>query len=153
LNNVSRAHCRRAHGAHRLDFHPDHVHVSCVAESSVVPTSDSQDRILEHVRQSEAGFCSLPRCSLSPSARLSPRPCKLLRGAVEPEQWLQRHPQAGASWPSWPQGSQTAVERTWNTYRVASLMSNRTTLGPYSRHICLGPYGGPRWVGVFEVPL
>jgi hypothetical protein len=22
--------------------------------------------------------------------------------AVEPEQWLQRHPEAGSSWPSWP---------------------------------------------------
>jgi len=26
--------------------------------------------------------------------------------AVEPEQWLQRHPEAGSSWPSWPQASQ-----------------------------------------------
>ena len=24
--------------------------------------------------------------------------------AVEPEQWLQRHPEAGSSWPSWPRG-------------------------------------------------
>ena len=27
--------------------------------------------------------------------------------AVEPEQWLQRHPEAGSSWPSWPETSQT----------------------------------------------
>ena len=26
--------------------------------------------------------------------------------AVKPEQWLQRHPEAGSSWPSWPQASQ-----------------------------------------------
>jgi len=26
--------------------------------------------------------------------------------AVEPEQWLQRHPEAGSSWPSWPKASQ-----------------------------------------------
>jgi len=26
-------------------------------------------------------------------------------GAVEPEQWLQRHPEAGSSWPSWPKAS------------------------------------------------
>jgi len=25
--------------------------------------------------------------------------------AVEPEQWLQRHPEAGSSWPSWPKAS------------------------------------------------
>ena len=25
---------------------------------------------------------------------------------MEPEQWLQRHPEAGSSWPSWPQASQ-----------------------------------------------
>ena len=25
--------------------------------------------------------------------------------AVEPEQWLQHHPEAGSSWPSWPQAS------------------------------------------------
>jgi len=25
--------------------------------------------------------------------------------AVEPEQWLQRHPEAGSSWPSWPEAS------------------------------------------------
>ena len=35
--------------------------------------------------------------------------------AVEPEQWLQRHPEAGSSWPSWPQasqmGAQTVVSR------------------------------------------
>jgi len=24
---------------------------------------------------------------------------------VEPEQWLQRHPEAGSSWPSWPKAS------------------------------------------------
>ena len=24
---------------------------------------------------------------------------------VEPEQWLQRHPEAGSSWPSWPRFS------------------------------------------------
>ena len=26
--------------------------------------------------------------------------------AVEPEQWLQRHPEAGSSWPSWPKASE-----------------------------------------------
>jgi len=25
---------------------------------------------------------------------------------VEPEQWLQRHPEAGSSWPIWPKASQ-----------------------------------------------
>ena len=25
--------------------------------------------------------------------------------AVEPQQWLQRHPEASSSWPSWPQAS------------------------------------------------
>ena len=24
---------------------------------------------------------------------------------MEPEQWLQRHPEAGLSWPSWPKAS------------------------------------------------
>ena len=28
--------------------------------------------------------------------------------AVEPEQWLQRHPEAGSSWPSWPKASHKA---------------------------------------------
>jgi len=30
--------------------------------------------------------------------------------AVEPEQWLQRHPEAGSSWPSWPQASHSEEE-------------------------------------------
>ena len=28
---------------------------------------------------------------------------------VEPEQWLQRHPEAGSSWPSWPQASHDPI--------------------------------------------
>jgi len=32
--------------------------------------------------------------------------------ALEPEQWLQRHPEAGSSWPSWPKASHSpAVPR------------------------------------------
>ena len=27
-------------------------------------------------------------------------------GTLSPEQWLQRHPEAGLSWPSWPKASQ-----------------------------------------------
>ena len=27
-------------------------------------------------------------------------------GAVKPDQWLRRHPEAGSSWPSWPKASQ-----------------------------------------------
>ena len=30
--------------------------------------------------------------------------------AVEPEQWLQRHPEAGSSWPSWPKALQVVGE-------------------------------------------
>ena len=29
--------------------------------------------------------------------------------AAEPEQWLQRHPEAGSSWPSWPKASKSAA--------------------------------------------
>ena len=29
--------------------------------------------------------------------------------AVEPERWLQRHPEAGSSWPSWPEASYQAA--------------------------------------------
>ena len=29
--------------------------------------------------------------------------------SVEPEQWLQRHPEAGSSWPSWPKASQLRI--------------------------------------------
>jgi len=32
--------------------------------------------------------------------------------AVEPEQWLQRHPEAGSSWPSWPK-TLGLRERQW----------------------------------------
>ena len=28
---------------------------------------------------------------------------------MEPEQWLQRHPEAGLSWPSWPKASQLQI--------------------------------------------
>ena len=31
--------------------------------------------------------------------------------AVEPEQWLQRHPEAGSSWTSWPKASQVWTRR------------------------------------------
>jgi hypothetical protein len=78
------------------------------------------------------GFASqvtvLTARSLSPSP--SPRPCprKGRHGgcpvlssedvfqetsaryrAVEPEQWLRRHPEAGSSWPSWPKASGSFV--------------------------------------------
>ena len=80
--------------------------------------------------------------------------------AVEPEQWLQRHPEAGSSWPSWSKASQvmrlqgyedlrsaahfpiTPAYRVtkWvrvvllkNEYRGTSLIRKRLPLGPYSR--------------------
>ena len=31
-----------------------------------------------------------------------------LNSTARPEQWLQRHPEAGSSWPSWPEASQAA---------------------------------------------
>ena len=40
--------------------------------------------------------------------------------AVEPEQWLQRHPEAGWSWPSWPEASwhQIVVLNGHDSYRT-----------------------------------
>ena len=40
-----------------------------------------------------------------------------------PEQWLQRHPEAGSSWPSWPRASQREREFT----QSSSLVTHKRT--------------------------
>ena len=75
------------------------------------------------------------------------------------EQWLQRHPEAGSSWPSWPKasyardvcggaGGGTTGSRKVRPYRGTSLTRKRTPLGPYHRPVPES-LGGPGGVGVF----
>ena len=50
--------------------------------------------------------------------------------AVEPEQWLQRHPEAGSSWSSWPKASHPPFggrnEGTSNEPGLIKLVSSNT---------------------------
>ena len=41
--------------------------------------------------------------------------------AVEPEKWLQRHPEAGSSWSSWPRSSYLRTAQLSNVLDVENL--------------------------------
>jgi len=61
------------------------------------------------------------RVALAPRSNTRWSMPTLTSDAVEPEQWLQRHPKAGLSWPSWSQASNT-------TPRAAGVLEQRVAL-------------------------
>jgi len=82
--------------------------------------------------------------------------------AAEPGQWLQRHPEAGSSWPSWSQVSQgTPMEQAVSRGEVASRLHEylalKKTPAPEDHHRALGIVllYGPRGKQLLmsEVPL
>jgi len=60
--------------------------------------------------------------------------------AVEPEQWLQRHPEAGSSWPSWPKVSHREALRACFRVRVRSwsamIRSGSPNVGLDNSEVC-----------------
>ena len=46
--------------------------------------------------------------------------------AVEPAQWLNRHPEAGSSWPSWPKAFQEGHQQIWADKYVMGRSGNVT---------------------------
>jgi len=59
-------------------------------------------------------------------------------GAFSAEQWLQRHPEAGSSWPSWPKASRGGRERRRTV--GGEVVAGRPVFGG---HIALGDEAPP----------
>ena len=76
------------------------------------------------------------------AARASRSPAMLSSDnrAVEPEQWLQRHPEAGSSWPSWPKASQpSCFAESVRTLHAITMVLNAITLAQVQAGLNCGP--------------
>ena len=67
--------------------------------------------------------------------------------AVEPEQWLQRHPDVGSSWPSWPKASQHEQEDQRLDRPIGLSLFLRILQGFLAHKKTPTPLGPPRTLG------
>ena len=80
--------------------------------SNVIPVQGAEGGAWDALREEKEGLSTSRWLQGAPMAPTSMVPTSLEGPAMSAEgaeQWFQRHPEAGSSWPSWPQASQEGL--------------------------------------------